>query len=695
MKMKLNSVIFKILLLGLLAVLVAGKDDPVLAKNKLLTYPNTFEAPTSKNYLPNSKYTAPKMSSSLMEADPNKKLKLAEFLEQFLFTQYHLTRGEAEQIFYFADSNRDDLIDQTEWTQFSTLFIFPFEACDSNGDYLLNTNELKTCLEADPRSTFVTFRRRYNDNDNKYKVMKEILSSRAGGDLDFSDYLFIRKALFGWRECHSNSEYIAKYHFKCAVAASLPHKYFTELDYDVIYETGIRTFGDRSLIENDFISYLGILHYLNIFGIVNQPLHSAFLEKSQWLKAIREDRFPNNFEEIEIEEIFDLIGASPYIKARKVTVIDFPSFCWFMNLHRIFNLYSHTRPLQMSLPEFKKMLNDPFIEKEIVLSVDHSFTRFTEAHYQEASIVLQRLRPNEKSFFYSFKQDISEATRNSTIPNSTSSCQKTTTQTNSNKFNTFPNRTNANSNRITFENKKDNKLFYSFKQDASAASNFTYNIETNTTDYYEIKANETNREVFFSTIANENKDFITKYNLYRGFQLANFWIAISGYPHESLVDSITIGNIIKNSPLLYDTVKPPISLVQRTNAIYYKSIPNELKLDILTYIALESFFYKFKLPSISSRNVITEKELKIILKDFGMENMPDTVLDTALKGRDSLRRGEYIPLAVVRQIITVHAVASELMRDSADITNNKLKLNKDPSRSFPEPARRFLSSPLV
>jgi len=633
--MKLNSVLMKMLLLGLLMVLAAAKDDPVLAKNQLLTYPQTYEAPTNKDDLANSKYTAPKLSASLLEHDPNKKLKKPEFLEIVHFVNYKLTRGEAEQIFFFADANRDDLLDSKEWNQFITLFVLPFEACDGTGDYLLSAAELKVCFEADPRSSYVTFRRRYNDNDYKYEVMKEILSSRAGGDLNFSDYVFIRKALFGWKECHSNSEYIAKYHFKCAIAAALPHKYFTELDQDIIYETGIRTFGDRSLIENDFISYLGILHYTNLFGLINQPLHSSFLEKAQWLKAIREDRFPNNFEEIEIEQIFELIGGSPYIKVKKVTVIDFPTFCWFLNLHRIFNLHSRTRPLQMNLEEFKKMLDDPFVEKEIVLSVDRSFTQFSELHYQEASLVLQRLRPNERNFFYSFKQD------------------------------------------------------------ASAASNFSFNPETNKTDYYVMTANDTNREVFFTTIANENKEFITKQQLYRGFQLAHFWVVLSGFPDSPLPSSISVGNIIKNSPLLYDSVKPPISMSQRSNAIFYKNIPNELKLDILTYLAMESFFFKFKLPSIASRNSINEKELKIILKDFGMEHMPDTVLDSAMKGQDALRRREYFPQNVVKQIITVQAVASELMRDNADITSNKLKVNQELSRTFPQVPRRFLSSPLV
>lgn len=636
MKMKMFSLLLKMLLLSFIIISVTTKEDePALVKNQYNTYPNTYEAPGSSAEFPNNKYAAPKFSSALSEHDPNKKLRKSEFLDIIHFTQYKLTRGETEQIFYFVDANRDDLVDSLEWAQFVSLYIVPFEACDEKGDYLLGAPELKACFEADPRSSYVTFRRRYNEKDLKYEIIKDIVSSRAGGDLNFSDYLFIRKALFGWKECHSNSEYIAKYHFKCALGAALPHKHHTELDSDIIYEQGIKIFGDRSLIENDFISYLGILYYANLFGIANEPLHSIYLEKSQWLKAIREDRFPNNFEESEVEQIYELVGGNPFAKLKKQTVIDFPSFAWFLNLHRMFNMYSRTRPLQLNLEEFKKLLEDPFVGKEIVLSVDASFTKFSESHYQEASLVLQRLRPNERNFFYSFKQD------------------------------------------------------------ASASSNFSYNIETNRTDYYPMVANDTNREVLFTTISDENKEFITKSNLYRAFQLANFWVGMTGFPVKPLHPSLSVGEIIRQSSLLYDVIKPPISLNQRTNAIFYKSLPNELRLDILTYLAMESFFYKFKIPSISSRNVINEKELKIILKDFGMENLPDTVLDAALKGFDALRRREYIPQTVIKQIIIVQAVASEQMRDSADIINHKLKLNVDKTRRFPGPPRRFSSSPLV
>lgn len=633
--MKLSSVLTKLLLLNLLIIFAATKDGPEYQKNQNYTYPNTNEAATTTAQLLNAKYSPTKLSNSLAEVDPNKKLKRAEFLEIVHFAQYKVTRGESEQIFYFADQNRDDLIDNKEWTEFKALFLLPFEVCNTSGNYLLNRDELKACFEADPRSSYVIFRRRYNENDKKYDLMRELISSRAGGDLNFAEYLFLRKALFGWKECHSTPTYIAKYQFKCALGAALPHKYLTELDTDIIYDAGIRIFGDRALLQNDFISYLGILYYTSVFGTINQPVHSSFLEKAQWLKAIREDRMPNNFEEVEVEKIFDLIGGNPYINAKKVTIIDFPTWIWFFNLNRLFNNYSSTRPSQINLQEFKSMLGDTFIQRDIVVSIDNSLTRFAPQHYQEASLVIQRLRPHEKNFFYSFKQD------------------------------------------------------------ASRSSNFSYNNATINTFYLQMVPNDTNREVFFSIMTDVDKEYVNRTNFYRAFQMANFWVAITGYPLNSLPPVMNVGFIQTQAQSMYEKVRPPISMTQRTNAGLYKLIPNELKLDLLTYMCIESFFWKFRVPSYSSRNSITETDLKVILKDFGMENMPETVIDSAIKGVDSLRRREYIPLQVIKQIITVHAVASEQMRDKLKFATLGIKPSTDPSRVYPQPDRRFLSSPFV
>jgi hypothetical protein len=129
--MKLNKkTISKTLLLNALIMLsiVLNISFCQLAKNQLSAFPNTYHPATSQESLKSANFTAPLMSRSLFERDPKRKLRKPEFLEFFRYGLYELTRGETEQIFNFADSNHDDMIDSEEWNAFTTLYILPFRS---------------------------------------------------------------------------------------------------------------------------------------------------------------------------------------------------------------------------------------------------------------------------------------------------------------------------------------------------------------------------------------------------------------------------------------------------------------------------------------------------------------------------------------------------------------------------------------
>lgn len=141
------------------------QSKTTLQKNQLFSFPNTMQAPVSKNHLKDPVFTAPLLSNAFNELDPKKNIKKSEFLETIKYTMYQMTRGEAELLFTFMDSNRDDLIDHKEYDEFKTLFIMPFEACDTENKNLLNEEQFKTCFEADPRRRQISFRRRYEKKE--------------------------------------------------------------------------------------------------------------------------------------------------------------------------------------------------------------------------------------------------------------------------------------------------------------------------------------------------------------------------------------------------------------------------------------------------------------------------------------------------------------------------------------------------
>jgi hypothetical protein len=90
----------------------------------------------------------------------------------------------------------------------------------------------------------------------------------------------------------------------------------------------------------------------------------------------------------------------------------------------------------------------------------------------------------------------------------------------------------------------------------------------------------------------------------------------------------------------------------------------------------------------STKILINETVLKSILQDFGMANMPDTVLDSAQKEFDALKRRQFDPQLIIRDCISVQAAAAEKDRNKRNISDNKLKTQTDPARSFPDSDRR-------
>jgi hypothetical protein len=634
--LKLNSVraVIGVLLLILSISFTSAFDlhdapaPAALKKNQVGAYPNTFEAPTMAAQVPKSNYQPPKLSASLREADPTRKLRKPEFMSTIKYALYQITRGELEQIFLFADQNKDDTVDHTEWEAFLTLFVLPFESCDKKGENLLGEDEFKSCFDADPKTKLVQFRRRFDST--KYSLIMRVISTRGANLMNFADYLFVRKALFGWQQCQSNSKFIAKSHFKCALNAAIPQTYNTKLDIMQIYDTGLYISADKNLIELDFISYLRILHYTYVFGMLNVPGDTPMLEKQNFIKAIREDRIPTNFEESEVEYIYNLINNSPTVRINKVDQIDFRSWSFFYNLHNLFNTYSMEKPLHLSLGEMNNMLNDIWVDRRILNAIDDSNTNMPESEYQEASLILQRYRLNEKDFFN-----------------------------------------------------------IRFKQDASVFSSSFHNKTTVFANYTDVYPNRNSRDVFFSIFTKIDKKYWLKEDMYIAFQLANVFVELNSGLETP------ISKFLELLPNLYDSIKPPINMMQRSNYVIYKILPREIKLDCLGFLALENFYRKFKIQSMSSNIHVDETTVKIILKDFGMGMMPDTVIDVSQKGFDSLHRRQYNPLDIAKNSILVHAIASENVRDAAHIKKHGLKLNADDSRAYNDPKRRFMSSPKV
>ena len=607
-----------------------NSTEEVSGKNQLSAFPNTYQAPVSSENLKTSIFTAPLLSKALSELDPKKKYKLNDFLNTIKYTLYKMTRGETELLFSFIDSNRDDLIDNKEFDDFKTLYILPFEACDSDKKMILNQAQFKTCFEADPKRQHITFRRRYEQSGSIAKMIMDTLSTRGATLINIFDYILYRRALYSWTRCQSSGKYIAKSHFKCALSMFIPNKYLTKLDSSKIYEAGLQVSYDKNLIELDFIAYLRVTYFAYVFSVFNESgsQNLPFLEKVRFIKSIQEDKLPKNFEESEINFIYSLTANQK--------VMEFSTFCFFFNLHKLFFKYSLEKPLLLSKTEVLKLLNDTQAPKPIINLIDESFTNFTQSQYLEASLILGKKRINEGRF-------------------------------------------------------------YSFKQDASAETAATHTNSTIFNDNFNLHAQIQNREFFFSIMCGHNNHNWNKESFYRAFAFGSLFtkvIEMTGEAGKSAT-ALSSKSLLNLLPRAYDLSVPSINPMQRKNIIFYKNIPAEFKIDLLSFLEIESLSVKLAELNLSEDSVLEETTLKIIMKDYGMIHIPDTILDLSIKGYDALRRREFKSMELFRNLITVHVSAGEIKRTHKHFEDNDLKKNEDPSRQFPQEDRRFLNSPLV
>lgn len=337
------------------------------------------------------------LSLALYSVDSYKKYKKNDFIKAIEYSNYQLSRGELEEIFDFIDTNHDLLVDKEEWQKFVQVFVFPFEKCDIDHNYLLDETQLKQCFENDPSSKQIGIV--LKEQGSFYKNIIDLLSFNNHKTINLFSYLILRRAMFSWNSCHSDFKYMSLQSFKCAIRISAPDYYLYKVNIDEMYSVGLKLANEPSSIQLTFTNYCMIVFYVHAFRLLGAN-NDNVLYKNAFIKAQKEERISTNFDNEEISTIFDISSEQPY---QQESYLDFSSFCFYYNAHRLFNRYSKERPTLLSKDEFNTLIEDPLFPVFIKHSIDSSVTNFNETLYKQASGPIYPPMINEKDFYYSFK----------------------------------------------------------------------------------------------------------------------------------------------------------------------------------------------------------------------------------------------------------------------------------------------------
>ena len=337
------------------------------------------------------------LSLALYSIDSYKKYKKNDFIKAIEYSNYQLSRGELEEMFDFIDTNHDLLVDKEEWQKFVQVFIFPFEKCDIDHNYLLDEAQLKQCFENDPSSKQIGIV--LKEQASFYKNIIDLLSFNNHKTINLFSYLILRRAMFSWNSCHSDFRYMSLQSFKCAIRISAPDTFLYKVNIDEMYSVGIKLANEPSSVQLTFTNYCMIVFYVHAFRLLGAN-NDNVLYKNAFIKGQREERIPTNFDNEEIDIIFDISSKQSY---QQESYLDFSSFCFYYNAHRLFNRYSKERPTLLSKDEFSTLLDDPLFPVLIKHSIDSSVTNFNDTLYKQASGPIYSPMINEKDFYYSFK----------------------------------------------------------------------------------------------------------------------------------------------------------------------------------------------------------------------------------------------------------------------------------------------------
>ena len=654
-----------------------GFDKEYMQKQ---AYPSQYQAATNTTQLEVANFTSPMLSQALSELNPKGKMRVIDFLEAFNFVAYRLTKGEAEQVFFFADADRNGLLDHDEWENFVALYAYPFQACDQNKDFLLDKNEFGLCFQKDPKFKNIVFPRRYGDKP--WIAVMDAINTRQNSLINFYEYLFTRRASYAWHSCHSSSKYIAKDAFGCAVTTALGNdkKYSLKLTTSQIYDAGLHLDNDFA-IQHNYITYLVTLYYFNYFNLFSQGSSVAILEQEQLIKAIREDKLPNNLTEDEIKFWFELISANPF---RKATQMNFVTFIFFYKFHRLFNKYSVSRPNQLRKDEFLNLVQDTYFDYPLLHSIDLAYTNFSKAEYQEGSLSLSRRRtPNEATYFNSFLETSEEEHESKSFLKE--EVNKEASETN------FKNLAAEAITNRKFKTYTEAQVKELEEQDASENTGIIWNDKSVNATYWNPTYNKGNRETLFSMFQRSTAAYWTKNDYYRCWTLSNLFVYL--VPDERFVVPSTI--FVEKLMAAYTLVTPQINVKQRENYHVYKKFSREISIDLLTFLAVENWSHKLAITMRTTAPAIPETIVKIILDDFGMRNMPDTVLDLSREGHGDNSQRLFNKNTLIENVVFVQSNTSDLIRMRAYRLGQNVPQNYDPSRKYPIFPRRHMASPHV
>lgn len=300
----------------------------------------------------------------------------ASFVKQDIGEYYHNNR---KWDFNIMDKQLEDIAQQMNYKQervhtptgmrsFLQQFILTFEACDTNGDNVLNYPEFTTCMANDtylsrmspPTPQFASYVNYTFTNDTGFnRHLFNIIDQSNNNFATFADYMLLRLWVWSWKHCSVLAPFIEEINFECALEVSSGFKTLSRTTVRRLFLLGLELANASSARTMDFVTFCIIANSVRLYAKINGKEDSD-LTRDEFGAALDRNFLPMRYSQDTIDVMFRLVEEHD----RPSQGIDVFSFIFYDFFLRLFNSpgdgtfgYVKQRQGYMSPTEFTSTLS--------------------------------------------------------------------------------------------------------------------------------------------------------------------------------------------------------------------------------------------------------------------------------------------------------------------------------------------------
>ena len=334
---------------------------------------NTSNSTPSNSSKLNKKIALPKRISANFYKQLNttfvmsKVVRRPEFMKKVRNWDYKLLDKQIESLYQELKIVANPNVRELPMRGFIDYFLNNYEACDKDGDNVLNLQEFIYCMNTDkylkelilPNKQTASFMQ-YTNATNFHSAIFELLDEYNNNYLNFHDYMLLRLIIFSLKRCSVLSPSIDMNHFSCSIERASGLKSFNKLNYRKLFEFGLEISNNESLRNLDFVSYLFLTLSMRVYGKINGK-RDADISIQEMKIAINHNVLPYRYSRDIIDQYFKLID----IKNKKQG-IDYRTFTFLDFCLRLFTVKNARRPYHLSFWNLLTVFKKQYFPKTIL-----------------------------------------------------------------------------------------------------------------------------------------------------------------------------------------------------------------------------------------------------------------------------------------------------------------------------------------